>query len=90
MKFLSVKDAQSHCLCTQCHNILTNVVYHFTPVCRVFACAGIACLAPGNDAFDVNCGKMKASIDLDILDRSITNRKITMLTRLHSKNLDNS
>ena len=45
-----------------------NVVYHFAPVGGGFACAGIPCLSAENDAFDVNCGKMKGRIDLDILD----------------------
>ena len=36
-------------------------------------CAGIPCSGTENNGFDVNCGKMKDWIYLDMLGRSITN-----------------
>ena len=63
MQFLSVKDAERHCLCTQGHDIYVNVVNHFAPVGGIFACAGIPCLATGNNAYDVNYGRMEGRID---------------------------
>ena len=63
----------------QRHDIHINVVYHFAPLGGVFAYAGIPCLAAENNVFDVNCGKTKGRIDLAVLDRSITNRKMTIL-----------